>query len=228
MEHVGRVPNGVFGTLHGPGCSGGQSHGKNVDLGVPVADAFHTFAVEWQPDRITFLLDGSPYFTETPDDPFLAGKQWVFNHPFYMLLNVAVGGTFGGAVGPDTTFPQKTLVDYVRVYQAKPSAAKYVASFTDSFTGWKKVSLPFTAFKAADGSTPDLAKVASMSFQIPGGMRQPALLDQVRLACPSDVTVTSAADSGAGDDAASPATDQGGITRPQGPHCDIGSFELAP
>ena len=61
-----------------------------------------------------------PYFTATPGDPFLQGKQWVFNHPFFMLLNVAVGGNFGGAVGADTTFPQQTLVDYVRLYQAEP------------------------------------------------------------------------------------------------------------
>jgi beta-glucanase (GH16 family) len=198
MEHVGRVPNGVFGTLHGPGYSGGQSYGKSVDLGTPVADAFHTFAVEWQPDKITFTLDGVPYFTATPNDPFLAGKQWVYNHPFYMLLNVAVGGNFGGPVDPDTTFPQTTLVDYVRLYQAKPIPAKFVASFSDSFAGWQKVTLPFTAFKGNDGTTPDLAKIASMSFLVPGGMRSPVLLDQVRLTCSSDVTVTSTADSGAG------------------------------
>ena len=65
-----------------------------------------------------------PYFTATPGDAFLQGKQWVFNHPFFMLLNVAVGGNFGGAVGPDTTFPHQTLVDYVRLYQAKPVETK--------------------------------------------------------------------------------------------------------
>jgi beta-glucanase (GH16 family) len=64
-----------------------------------------TFAVEWQPDKITWFFDGAPYFTATPSDPFLQGKQWVFNHPFFLLLNVAVGGNFGGAVSPDTVFP---------------------------------------------------------------------------------------------------------------------------
>jgi hypothetical protein len=185
MEHVGRVPNEVFGTLHGPGYSGGQSYGQSLDLGKPVADDFHTFAVEWQPDKITWFLDGAPYFTATPADSFLQGKQWVFNHPFFVLLNVAVGGNFGGAVGPDTTFPNQTLVDYVRLYQAKPVSAKFVASFSDSFTGWQKVTIPFTAFKGDDGTTPDLAKIASMSFLVPGGMRSPVLLDQVRLTCPS-------------------------------------------
>jgi len=198
MEHVGRLPDQVFGTLHGPGYSGGQSYGQSVDLGVPVAAGFHTFAVEWQPDRITWLLDGVPYFTARASDPFLAGKPWVFNHPFYMLLNVAVGGNFGGPVGPDTTFPQTTLVDYVRVYQAKPVPAKYTASFTDSFTGWQRVSLPFSAFLGDDGSSPDLTRITSMSFQVPGGMRAPVMLDQIRLTCPTDVTVTSDADGGPG------------------------------
>ena len=154
--------------------------------------------MEWQPDKITWFLDGVPYFTATPADSFLQGKQWVFNHPFFVLLNVAVGGNFGGAVGPDTTFPNQTLVDYVRLYQAKPILTKFTASFTDSFAGWQKVTIPFTAFKGDDGTTPDLAKIASMSFLVPGGMRSPVLLDQVRLTCPSAVTVTSTADSGAG------------------------------
>src|SRR4030095_7761128 len=115
MENVGRLPNRVFGTLHGPGYSGGQSYGKSLDLDAPVADAFHTFAVEWQPNKIVWLLDGAPYFTATPNDAFLQGKQWVYNHPFFMLLNVAVGGNFGGAVGAETTFPQSMLVDSVRL-----------------------------------------------------------------------------------------------------------------
>ena len=198
MENVGRLPNQVFGTLHGPGYSGGQSYGGSTTLNAPVSAGFHVFAVQWQPDKIVWTVDGVPYFTATPNDPFLQGKTWVFNHPFYLLLNVAVGGNFAGAVGPDTTFPQSTLVDYVRVYQGKPVAEKFTASFTDSFTGWQKVSLPFSAFVSDDGSTLDISRVHSMSFLVPGGMSQPVMLDQIRLTCSSDVTVTSAADSGAG------------------------------
>ena len=113
------MPNEVFGTLHGPGYSGGQSYGKSVDLGKPVANEFHTYAVEWQPDKITWFLDGMPYFTATPNDPFLQGKQWVFNHPFFLLLNMAVGGNFGGAVAPETDLPGDQAVDYMRLYQTK-------------------------------------------------------------------------------------------------------------
>jgi hypothetical protein len=198
MEYVGRLPNQVFGTIHGPGYSGGQSYGNTYDFDQPVAGDFHTFAVQWQPDLIVWYVDGIQYHQATPADAFLQGKQWVFNHPFYLLLNVAVGGNFAGPVGADTIFPQETLVDYVRLYQAKAHPARFVASFTDSFTGWQKVTFPFTAFRGEDGAPPDLANVWSISFKTPGGMRSPVWLDQVRLACPNDVTVTSTADSGAG------------------------------
>ncbi len=181
MEHVARLPNQVFGTLHGPGYSGGQSYGRVLDLGAPVADDFHTFAVEWQPDKIVWYLDDAPYFTATPNDAFLRGKPWVYNHPFYMLLNVAVGGNFGGAVGPDTTFPQRTLVDYVRIYQAEPSLTQFQAEFSDTFTGWQQVTIPFSSFLGAQGTTLDLAGVQGISFRVPGGMSNPVRLDQLRL-----------------------------------------------
>ncbi len=198
MEYVGRLPNQVFGTIHGPGYSGGQSYGNFYDFSYPVADDFHTFAVEWQPDRIVWYVDGIQYHQATPDDAFLQGKQWVFNHPFYMLLNVAVGGNFAGPVGAGTTFPQETRVDYVRLYQAKTLPVKFTASFTDSFMGWQQITLPFAAFQSTNGAVLDLTKVQSMSFTVPGGVRDPVRLDQVRLTCSSDVTVTSTADSGAG------------------------------
>ena len=207
MENVGRLPNQVFGTLHGPGYSGGNSYGKVLDLGKPVADDFHTFAVEWQPDKIIWLLDGAPYFTATPADPFLAGKQWVYNHPFYMLLNVAVGGNFGGAVSPDTIFPQQTLVDYVRLYQAAPEPVPFTASFVDNFSGWQQISLPFSSFQGAVGTALDLATVRSLSFDVPAALLQPVLLDQVRLkyadTTPPTVAITSSA---AGETAKGPVT----------------------
>ena len=134
MEHVGRLPNEVFGTLHGPGYSGGQSYGRFIDIGEPVADKYHTFAVDWQPNKIVWYFDGDPYFTATPDDAFLQGKEWVYNHPFFMILNMAVGGNFGGAVGSETTFPQELLVDYVRLYQTEPRPVEFEASIDDTFT----------------------------------------------------------------------------------------------
>lgn len=198
MESVGRLPNQVFGTLHGPGYSGGQSYGGVYDLGKPVAAGYHVFAVQWQPDKITWLVDNVPYFTATPDDAFLQGKQWVFNHPFYLLMNVAVGGNFAGEVGADTVFPQTTSIDYVRVYQAIPKPVPFATSFRDNFVGWKQVRLPFTAFKGPKNKTLDLSAVQSLTFLTPPGLRGPVLLDQIRLDCAPEMTVTSTADSGPG------------------------------
>jgi beta-glucanase (GH16 family) len=198
MEFVGREPNEVFGTLHGPGYSGGQSYGKSYDVGAPVGDVYHVFAVEWRPDTITWTIDGIPYFTASANDPFLQGKQWVFNHPFFILLNVAVGGNFGGAVGPDTTFPQTMSVDYVRLYQTPPAPVSFSTSFHDDFIGWKKISIPFTSFQRADGSLVDTTNIKALRFTIPDGSNKPVMLDQIRLSCPETMTVQNTADNGAG------------------------------
>ena len=198
MEFVGRVPTEVFGTLHGPGYSGGQSYGGTYDLQEPVGDRYHVFSVEWQPDKIVWYIDGIQFFAATPDDPFLQGKQWVFNHPFFILMNVAVGGNFGGTVGEDTVFPQSMAVDYVRLYQTRPRPVSFTTSFRDNFTGWRQVNIPFSAFQNPDGFVLDLSKVHALRFVIPDGLRNPVLLDQVRLSAPCDVTVTNTNDTGAG------------------------------
>lgn len=198
MEFVGRVPNEVFGTLHGPGYSGGQSYGDTYDVGEPVGDQYHVFSVEWQPDRIVWYIDGIQFFAATPDDPFLQGKQWVFNHPFFILMNVAVGGNFGGPVGENTTFPQSMSVDYVRLFQTRPKPVAFNASFRDDFIGWRQISIPFSAFTNIDGHVLDLSNVQTLRFSIPDGLSNPVLIDQIRLSAPCDVTVTSAADAGVG------------------------------
>ena len=117
MEHIGREPSTVHGTLHGPGYSGagGQGAAANPDGG-PVADAFHVFAVEWEPGEIRWYVDGRQYFSRKPSD-LPAGARWVFDHDFFLLLNVAVGGSWPGSPDATTTFPQEMAVDYVRVYR---------------------------------------------------------------------------------------------------------------
>lgn len=115
MEYVGRLPTLVFGTIHGPGYYASSGDSQTLDLGSPVADAFHVYAIEWQPDHIAWFVDGMQYHQASPED--VAPNDWVFNHPFYILLNVAVGGTFGGPVASETVFPQSMSVDYVRVYE---------------------------------------------------------------------------------------------------------------
>ena len=176
----------------------GRATADTYDLGEPVGDRYHVFSVEWQPDRIVWYIDGIQYFAAHPDDAFLQGKQWVFNHPFFMLMNVAVGGNFGGTVGADTVFPQSMSVDYVRLYQTRPRPVVFNASFRDDFTGWKQISIPFSAFQNVDGHALDLSNIQTLRFSIPDGLSNPVLIDQIRLSAPCDVTVTSTADAGAG------------------------------
>ncbi|MBB6471618.1 glycoside hydrolase family 16 protein [Sphaerisporangium rubeum] len=113
MENVGSAPNTVYGTVHGPGYSGGSGVGGNRSIGAPLADAFHNYRVDWSPSLIVWYLDGSEYFRVTPAN--IRGNQWVFDHPFFMILNVAVGGNWPGPPNSSTSFPQTMLVDYVRV-----------------------------------------------------------------------------------------------------------------
>ena len=123
MENIGREPRLVHGTLHGPGYSGAQGIGASFQSpgGRPFADDFHVFSVEWEPQAIRWSVDGTTYQTRTAAD-LPRGARWVFDHPFFMLLNVAVGGNWPGNPDPTTSFPQEMLVDWVRVY-TRPAPA---------------------------------------------------------------------------------------------------------
>lgn len=117
MENIGREPSTVHGTIHGPGYSAGNGIGAAYDLPTgALADDFHLFAIEWEPGAIRWYVDGNLYQTRTQAD-LPAGAAWVFDHPFFMLLNVAVGGYWPGNPDVTTVFPQRMYVDYVRVYQ---------------------------------------------------------------------------------------------------------------
>ena len=118
MENIGKEPSTVHGTFHGPGYSGGKgvSAAYTLPNGKKFADDFHVFAVEWEPNVIRFYVDVTLYSTRTPAD-LPAGESWVFDHPFFLILNVAVGGGWPGNPDETTVFPQRMLVDYVRVYQ---------------------------------------------------------------------------------------------------------------
>lgn len=117
MELVGSAPSTVLGTIHGPGYSGGDGISRNYTLadGKRFSEAFHTFAVEWEPSVIRFYVDDVLYTTRTPAD-LPSGTRWVYDHPFFIILNLAVGGGLPGNPDETTVFPQEMLVDYVRVY----------------------------------------------------------------------------------------------------------------
>jgi beta-glucanase (GH16 family) len=118
MEYRGQQPTVVHGSLHGPGYSGGGALTRSYTL--PNSGRFdtgyHVFAVEWKTNQITYLVDGVPYQVLTPSS-LPSGARWVFDHPFFIILNLAVGGNYVGPPDATTVFPQKLLVDYVRVYQ---------------------------------------------------------------------------------------------------------------
>ena len=120
MEYRGQEPAIVHGTVHGPGYSAGQGiTGRIAVAGGGLHRAFHVYAIEWNNDEIRWFVDDLHYHTVTRSD-LPGAAPWVFDQPFFLLLNIAVGGTFVGPVGPETTFPQTMVVDYVRIYQAEP------------------------------------------------------------------------------------------------------------
>jgi len=120
MEYRGQEPSVVTGSVHGPGYSGGSSLTGQFQLPGDRFDAgFHVFAIEWDANRITWLVDGIAYRSVTPGD-LPAKTRWVFDHPFFIILNVAVGGNYVGGPDAGTSFPQTMTVDYVRVYGAAP------------------------------------------------------------------------------------------------------------
>ncbi len=117
MENIGREPNIVHGTVHGPGYSGAAGLGGPYTLpSGAYHDAYHVFAVEWEGNVFRWYMDGILYFTLTRATVETHG-QWVFDHPHFILLNVAVGGAWPGSPDGTTVFPQQMKVDYVRVYQ---------------------------------------------------------------------------------------------------------------
>lgn len=117
MENLGREPSIVHGTIHGPGYSAaaGPTAMYTLGGGAKFADDFHVFAIEWEASAIRWYVDGSLYSTKTPAD--ISGKTWVYDHGFFFILNLAVGGEWPGNPDSTTVFPQKMVIDYVRVCQ---------------------------------------------------------------------------------------------------------------
>jgi beta-glucanase (GH16 family) len=119
MENVGKEPAVVHASLHGPGYSGmGPLTAAYRFAEGPLSNAFHLFAIEWEPREIRFYVDEKLFATETPAD-IPAHTRWVYDHPFFIVLNLAVGGQMAGAPDDSTAFPERMLVDYVRVYEHK-------------------------------------------------------------------------------------------------------------
>ena len=115
MEFIGKEPNHIYNTVHGPGYSGAKGIGSHTELAQGfLQNDFHVYAIEWEPTEIRWYIDDTQTFKVTANDT--PGK-WVFDHPFFIILNLAVGGGWPGFPDSSTIFPQQLLVDYIRVYQ---------------------------------------------------------------------------------------------------------------
>jgi beta-glucanase (GH16 family) len=140
LENIGKEPGIVHGSIHGPLATGAASDltsAVKLVNGKDFSSDFHVYAVEWNPGSIRFYVDSTRYATFTPDSsgldnaansasnsgssdsPAARAGSWVFGHPFFLILNVAVGGNWPGPPDATSTFPQTMLVDYVRVYSTK-------------------------------------------------------------------------------------------------------------
>jgi beta-glucanase (GH16 family) len=116
MENIGKEPSIVHGTVHGPGYSAakGITAARSLAGGAPFAAKFHVYGVEWSADSIEFFVDGKAYAKVTHAS-LPAGAAWVFDKPFFLLLNLAIGGDWPGNPDSTTVFPQSMLVDWIRV-----------------------------------------------------------------------------------------------------------------
>jgi beta-glucanase (GH16 family) len=120
MENVGFEPDTIHGTVHTEAYNHLKGTQRGAAVNVPgVSDSSHVYAIEWTTDKIDFFVDDANYFSFAND-----GKDettWPFDNEFYLIMNIAIGGAWGGQRGVDESiFPQKMMVDYVRVYQTAP------------------------------------------------------------------------------------------------------------
>jgi beta-glucanase (GH16 family) len=119
MEARGQVPDSIIGSLHGPGYSGSNPVSGAYFSETPLTDDFHVFAVEWDRGRIAWFIDDTLFHVATGAQ-LPASAPWVFESPFFLILNLAVGGHFVGPPNDATPFPAELVVDYVRVYERAP------------------------------------------------------------------------------------------------------------
>jgi beta-glucanase (GH16 family) len=119
MESLGNDPFTLYGSIHGPERGNPTGYGLTAPKrsAVSLASGFHVYGVDWSPGAVAFTFDGIPYAIRTPAS-LSAEQQWEFNKPFFLLLNLAVGGSWPGAPGASTQFPATMLVDWVRVYSS--------------------------------------------------------------------------------------------------------------
>lgn len=114
LEYVGKEPNMVFTSLHTQDSHGNTINTKKTKI-ESIEEGFHLYAIEWTPDKIEFFVDAKLVYTFQPE--LKTQAVWPYNQPFYFIINMAIGGNFGGPEVDDAIFPQKFYIDYIKVYQ---------------------------------------------------------------------------------------------------------------
>lgn len=114
MEFRGDLPERSTSAVHGPGYSGGGYVGGAYENFKSLSDDYHVFAVEWRKNYLEFSVDGQVHTVITK--PSIRGNRWVFNQPFFLILNLAMGGTYAGEYIDPYVFEAKYAIDYIRFY----------------------------------------------------------------------------------------------------------------
>jgi len=114
MEYTGKAPGVIHTTMHNPDSYGQSKHTQQSQV-AQLEQGFHTYAIEWTPQAVDFFIDQKKVYTYAPE--VKTADNWPYDKPFYLLLNLAIGGGFGGPEVNDAIFPQTYCIDYVRVYQ---------------------------------------------------------------------------------------------------------------
>ncbi|MFH9828918.1 discoidin domain-containing protein [Streptomyces bobili] len=119
VEVLGKDVKTAYSTVHAPAYNGGGRIGSPYTLpgNADFSDDFHTWVADWNSKGITYSLDGRTVFSLDKDEVERTRGPWIFDHPHYLILNLAVGGDWPGPTDATTPFPSRMLVDYVRVYQ---------------------------------------------------------------------------------------------------------------
>jgi beta-glucanase (GH16 family) len=132
-------------------------------------------------------VDDVNFFTTSPES-IPDGSEWVYNHPFFIILNLAVGGNWPGYPDDTTVFPQMLVVDYVRVYGSPSSAERFEFNFMDDFEGWRQINIPFDMMTRSVDQHPDapddgltLTEIWGYKFKLPANRNGTSYLDTIRL-----------------------------------------------
>ncbi len=116
MEYVGREPHKIYTSIHNAASYGNTIYSKKTIIN-SIENGFHVYKMKWTKEAIIFYIDTKKVYTYSPKKKNI--KNWPYNKPFYLILNMAIGGNFGGPKVDDTIFPQEFIIDYIKVSSLK-------------------------------------------------------------------------------------------------------------